>query len=109
MRGYFVDDLLLIMPSTDRRGVRLTGEVVSTHRAPLALALTDQAREGEILLDLTGVHFLANSALEILVAFARHLNPPECLLVRAKAELALEQRLAARGWDTIETLRLVAP
>ncbi|MFD0413892.1 hypothetical protein [Streptomyces sp. NPDC127108] len=97
------------MPSTDRPGVRLSGEVVSSHRAPLALALTDQAQEDEILLDLTGVHYLANSALEVLVAFARHLNPPECLLVRATDELGLRQRLAARGWDQLDTLRLVVP
>ncbi|MET8689316.1 hypothetical protein ABZV77_34435 [Streptomyces sp. NPDC004732] len=118
MRDYFADDLLLIMPNTHSPGVRLSGEVVSTHRGPLALALTDQtqahgkarpqdpAQADDILLDLTGVRYLANSGLETLVAFACHLQPPQCLVVRTTAELGLRDRITARGWDRIETLRL---
>ncbi|WP_055569939.1 hypothetical protein [Streptomyces atriruber] len=118
MRDYFADDLLLIMPATNSPGVRLSGEVVSTHRGPLALALTDQTQAhgnarsqdqdqaNDILLDLTGVRYLANSGLETLVAFACHLRPPQCLVVRATAGLGLRERVAARGWDRIETLRL---
>ncbi|WP_306337572.1 hypothetical protein [Streptomyces sp. KL118A] len=122
MRDYFADDLLLIMPTIDSPGVRLSGEVVSTHRGPLALALTDQTQAhgnarsqgqdqdgdqtNDILLDLTGVRYLANSGLETLVAFACHLHPPQCLVVRATAGLGLRERVAARGWDRIETLRL---
>ncbi|MEU6825951.1 hypothetical protein ABZ921_35520 [Streptomyces atriruber] len=124
MRDYFADDLLLIMPTTNSPGVRLSGEVVSTHRGPLALALTDQTQAygkarsqdeaqtqdqdqaNDILIDLTGVRYLANSGLETLVAFACHLRPPQCLVVRATAELGLRDRVAARGWDQIETLRL---
>ncbi|WAL94163.1 hypothetical protein [Streptomyces sp. Je 1-369] len=114
MRDYFADDLLLIMPTTHSPGVRLSGEVVSSHRGPLALALTDQtqagdpgrARADEILIDLTGVRYLANSGLETLIAFAVHLQPPQCLVVRATADLNLHDRIVARGWDRIETLRL---
>ncbi|QES40307.1 hypothetical protein DEJ49_04310 [Streptomyces venezuelae] len=116
MRDYFADDLLLIMPTTHSPGVRLSGEVVSTHRGPLALALTDQtqtqtddrdrAQTDEILIDLTGVRYLANSGLETLVAFAVHLQPPQCLVVRSAPDLDLHDRIAARGWDRIETLRL---
>ncbi|MFI7316561.1 hypothetical protein [Streptomyces venezuelae] len=114
MRDYFADDLLLIMPTPHSPGVRLSGEVVSTHRGPLALALTDQtqtddrdrAQADEILIDLTGVRYLANSGLETLVAFAVHLQPPQCLVVRATPQLDLHDRITARGWDRIETLRL---
>ncbi|MEW2392624.1 hypothetical protein AB0933_30105 [Streptomyces venezuelae] len=114
MRDYFVDDLLLIMPTNHSPGVRLSGEVVSTHRGPLALALTDQTQSdgqgrvqaAEILIDLVGVRYLANSGLETLVAFAVHLQPPQCLVVRATPELDLRDRIAARGWDRMETLRL---
>ncbi|GGV12706.1 hypothetical protein [Streptomyces spectabilis] len=55
MRGCFADDLLLMMPSSTLAGVRLFGEVVSAHRAPLAVALTEQSEDAEeITLDLTG-------------------------------------------------------
>ncbi|MEW2528641.1 hypothetical protein [Streptomyces sp. NPDC047071] len=108
MRGYFADDLLVMMPAGAFAGVRLFGEVVSAHRGPLAVALTEQSKESqEITLDLTGVRYFANSALEILVVLGRHLRPPQCLVVRAAPELGLRDRLAARGWDDIETLRLV--
>ncbi|MEL3944248.1 hypothetical protein [Streptomyces sp. LNU-CPARS28] len=107
MRGYFTDDLLLILPSDTTASVRLFGEVISTHRGPLALAITGQSDQGdEITVDLTGVHYLANSALEILVAVALRLTQPACLVVRATVELDLRGRLAARGWDQINTLRL---
>ncbi|MEV0439603.1 STAS domain-containing protein [Streptomyces spectabilis] len=108
MRGYFADDLLLMMPSGTCAGVRLFGEVVSAHRAPLAVALTEQSKGSEeITLDLTGVRYFANSALEILVALSRHLRPPQRLVVRAAPALGLRERLAAQGWDGIATLRLI--
>ncbi|MEU5958616.1 hypothetical protein [Streptomyces sp. NPDC047525] len=108
MHGYFADDSLIIVPSGASQGVRLFGEVLGTHKGALTLALTDQhGSTQEIAIDLTGVHYLANSALEILVALANHLQPPHCLLIRATPELALRERLTARGWDDIETLQLI--
>ncbi|WP_371525235.1 STAS domain-containing protein [Streptomyces sp. NBC_01283] len=108
MHGYFADDLLLIVPSTPAaEGLCLFGEVLGEHKGALAMALTTQCRgTQEITIDLTGVHYLANSALEILVALAKNLQPPQRLLIRAASELALRERLTARGWDGIETLRL---
>ncbi|KUL52991.1 hypothetical protein [Streptomyces sp. NRRL S-1521] len=108
MRGYFADELLLITPSSTTPGVCLFGEVIGTHKGPLAIALAEQSlRTQEITVDLTGVHYLANSALEILVALANNLRPPQCLLVRAPTALGLRERVAARGWDRMETLRLI--
>ncbi|MGY0019370.1 STAS domain-containing protein [Streptomyces sp. cg35] len=107
MRGYFVDDLLLITPLHHAAGVRLFGEVVGAHKASLAVAVTEYSRTAEeITVDLTQVHYLANSALETLVALARSLTPPQHLRVLANPELAFQERLAAQGWDEIETLRL---
>ncbi|QDQ10110.1 hypothetical protein [Streptomyces spectabilis] len=108
MRGYFADDLLLMMPTGTLAGVRLFGEVVSAHRAPLTVALTEQGRDSEeVTLDLTGVRCFANSALEILVALSRRLRPPQRLVVRAAPGLELRERLVAHGWDDIDTLRLI--
>lgn len=108
MRGYFADDLLLIVPSTATEGVCLFGEVLGAHKGALAMALTAQRDTAqEITIDLTGVYYLANSVLEILVALAASLQPPQRLLVRAAPALKLRERLTARGWDDIETLRLI--
>ncbi|MGW7271668.1 STAS domain-containing protein [Streptomyces sp. NPDC054864] len=107
MRGYFADDLLLIVPSTATDGVCLFGEVLGAHKGALAMALNaPRGITQEITIDLTGVHYLANSALEILVALAKNLRPPQRLLIHAAPELALRERLDARGWGDIETLRL---
>lgn len=108
IHGYFADDLLLIVPSTTAaEGVCLFGEVLGEHKGALAMVLTSQRRSTqELTIDLTGVHYLANSALEILVALAKNLQSPQHLLIRAAAELALGERLTARGWDSIETLCL---
>ncbi|MGW5739015.1 MULTISPECIES: hypothetical protein [Streptomyces] len=108
MHRFFADDQLLIVPSpTAADGVCLFGEVLGSHKAALALALTTQRKTSqEITIDLTGVHYLANSALEILVALAKNLRPPQHLLVRAAPALSLRERLTARGWDDIETLCL---
>lgn len=109
MRGYFADDLLLIMPTAGAAGVRLFGEVISAHRGPLTIALTDQRRDTEqaITVDFTEVHYVANSALETLVALAHSLSPPQHLLALAPPRLGLRERLSAHGWDEIEALRLV--
>ncbi|GGV73237.1 hypothetical protein GCM10010277_86890 [Streptomyces longisporoflavus] len=108
MRSYFSDDSLLIVPSGGFEGVRLFGEVLGSHKGALAVTLADQRRTTqEITVDLTGVRYLANSALETLVALANGLRPPQHLLIRATPELALRDRLAERGWDEIETLRLI--
>ncbi|MGW5861525.1 hypothetical protein ACWFRJ_05035 [Streptomyces sp. NPDC055239] len=108
MRGYFTDDLLLMMPLADRPGVRLHGEAFSAHRGPLIDALTEEAqRSREIVVDLIGVRFLANSVLEALVLLAVRLAPHQRLLLRAGAELALRERVTAGGWDRIDTLHLV--
>lgn len=110
MRDYYVDEFLLIMPATSGTGVRLCGEVYAAHSGPLALAVTrasHSAPTNEITVDLTGVGYLANSALETLIALARQLHPPQHLLVRAAPALGLAERLADRGWERLETLRLV--
>lgn len=110
MHDYFSDDLLLILPSPRGAGVRLCGEVYAAHRKPLAVAVSvarHRAPMHEITVDLTGVGYLANSALETLVALASQLVPPQNLVVRAGLELKLIERLAAGGWDSIETLRVV--
>lgn len=107
MHGYFADDLLLIVPSPPG-GVCLFGEVLGEHRGALMLAVTGQHRTtNEITIDLTGVHYLANSALEILIALANFLRPPQCLLIRATPALALRARLAENGWDQMHSLRLI--
>ncbi|MFJ8827819.1 hypothetical protein ACIREE_39565 [Streptomyces sp. NPDC102467] len=109
MRGYFIDDLLLITPLHHTDGVRLFGEVVGAHKAPLALAVTAYARTaGEITIDLTRVRYLSNSAVETLVVLARRLSPPQSLSVLAGPELRLDERLERHGWGQIGTLRLRA-
>ncbi|MFE6158547.1 hypothetical protein ACFQ7F_06475 [Streptomyces sp. NPDC056486] len=108
MRGYFADDLLLIVPTNAPKGVRLFGEVLGSHKGALVLALTAQSRATqEITVDLTGVHYIADSALEILVALANHLPSPQRLVIRATPALALRERFAAQGWDHIEILQLI--
>ncbi|MFI7383947.1 STAS domain-containing protein [Streptomyces sp. NPDC049813] len=107
MRGYFVDELLLITPLRHVPGVRLSGELVGAHKAPLAVAVAEVARDAEeVTIDLTQVKYLANSALETIVALARNLTPPQYLKVLAAPELRVQERLAAAEWDRIETLRL---
>ncbi|MFJ9037847.1 hypothetical protein ACIRF8_14800 [Streptomyces sp. NPDC102406] len=109
MRGYFVDDLLLIAPLHQRTGIRLFGEVIGAHKASLAVAVAECGRSAEeITVDLTQVDYLANGALETLVALARSLSGEQCLRVLAAPELRVRERLSARGWDRIETLRLIA-
>lgn len=105
MRDYYVDDLLIIASTIT--GVRLFGEVIGTHKGPLLVALARQRRNTEeITVDLSGVHYLSNSALETLVAIAHCLRPPQHLLLRSYDGLGLQERLTAKGWERIETLRL---
>ncbi|MEV0521856.1 hypothetical protein AB0I66_00375 [Streptomyces sp. NPDC050439] len=110
MRDYYADDLLLILPSSGGAGVRLCGEVYAAHRTPLALAVStarQSAPTHEITVDLTGVAYLANSALETLVALACQLALPQRLVVRADPELRLGERIAAGGWSQTVTLRVI--
>ncbi|MFH8487814.1 hypothetical protein [Streptomyces longisporoflavus] len=108
MRGYFADEVLLMLPLPTSPGVRLRGEVLGSHRGPLALALTDEAaRTDEIILDLTDVHYVSNSVLQTLALLACRLSPPQCLIVKAGSELGLRARTAAYGWERIATLRLM--
>ncbi|MEU6676582.1 hypothetical protein [Streptomyces sp. NPDC046925] len=108
MRCYFADDLLLMLPLSAGPGVRLRGEVLGSHRGPLALALTDEAaRTDEIVLDLTDVSFVSRSILQALALIASRLAPSQCLIIRASAELGLRERTAAYGWDRIATLCLL--
>ncbi|MEV8321517.1 hypothetical protein AB0Q95_45995 [Streptomyces sp. NPDC059900] len=108
MRGYFADELLLMLPLAESPGVCLRGEVLGAHQGPLAVALTDElARTDVIILDLTGVSFVSNSVLQTLTLFACRLSPPQCLLVKAGAELGLGERGDAYGWDQIATLSLI--
>ncbi|MFJ8826607.1 STAS domain-containing protein [Streptomyces sp. NPDC102467] len=109
MPAYFVDELLLIAPLHHPVGVRLFGEVVGAHKGPLSRAVAEQTRAtDEITVDLTRVHYLANSALETLVALAQTLHPPQRLHILACPELEVRQRLAAHAWDQAETLRLTS-
>ncbi|WP_159398259.1 hypothetical protein [Streptomyces aureocirculatus] len=107
MHGFFTDDRLLMLPLADHPGVCLHGEALSAHRGPLIVALTEETqRTEEVVVDLTGVRFLATSVLETLALLATRLTPPQRLLVRAAAELELRERVTAHGWDRISTLRL---
>lgn len=107
MRDYYADDLLIIASTIT--GVRLFGEVIGAHKGPLLVALARQRRNTEeITVDLSGVHYLSNSALETLVAIANCLRPPQHLLLRSYDGLGLQERLTAAGWERIETLRLDA-
>ncbi|MHB9757159.1 hypothetical protein ACYBSK_22530 [Streptomyces sp. BYX5S] len=110
MRGLFVDELLLVLPLQADKGVRLYGEVIGAHKAPLAIAVTEHAKaaDDEITVDLTRVGYLANSALETFVALARKLTPPQSLRLLAGPELSLPERLERHGWDRIETLKVTS-
>ncbi|MFH8492312.1 hypothetical protein [Streptomyces longisporoflavus] len=108
MRGYYADELLLMLPLPDRSGVCLRGEVLGTHRGPLAVALTDEAaRTDEIVVDFTDVSFVSDSVLQILGLLACRLRPPQCLIVKAGTGLGLRERTAVYDWDAIATLRLI--
>ncbi|WP_394437307.1 hypothetical protein [Streptomyces sp. SGAir0957] len=110
MRGFFVDNLLMITPMHHTDGVRLYGEVMGAHRIPLALAVTDCARTAqEITVDLTSVDYLSSGALQTLVAVARSLRAPQYLCIHAGPELRLAERCAQHGWDQLDTLRLRCP
>lgn len=90
--------------------MRLYGEVVGAHKAPLTVAVAEHAQAAqEITVDLTRVGYLSNSVLETFVALARHLTPPQRLCLVAGPELALAERLAQHGWDEIDTLRVTTP
>ncbi|MGH4031105.1 hypothetical protein ACQB60_19465 [Actinomycetota bacterium Odt1-20B] len=107
MHDVFVDELLLITPLRDTVGVRLYGEAIGVHRAPLAVAVTEHSRSAEeITIDLTRVEYVSNAILETLVVLAKRLGPAQRLCVRTSPELGLEDRLAAQGWDKIESLRV---
>ncbi|MFJ2769823.1 hypothetical protein [Streptomyces sp. NPDC087300] len=109
MRDLFVDELLLITPLRDAVGVRLYGEALGAHKAPLAVAVTEHSSLAEeVTVDLTRVTYLSNSVLETLVALARSLTPPRCLRVLAGPELGLLDRLMSYGWDEIGGLRVMS-
>ncbi|MFE0103391.1 hypothetical protein [Streptomyces sp. NPDC059009] len=109
MRDVFMDELLLITPLHDTAGVRLYGEVIGVHRAPLAVVVAEHSRNAdEITVDLTRVEYVSNAILETLVVLARRLVPPQHLCVRATSELGLQERLVAHGWDDIESLQVSA-
>ncbi|WP_394429354.1 hypothetical protein [Streptomyces sp. SGAir0957] len=106
--NYFVDELLLITPLHKQAGVRLFGQVVGAHKASLAVAVAEHSRtHDEVTVDLTQVNYLANGALETLVALARSLTPPQRLRVLTCPGLRVQERLAAEGWDQIDTLWVV--
>ncbi|MEU2559176.1 hypothetical protein ABZ626_07530 [Streptomyces longispororuber] len=109
MNGVFADDLLVMLPSP-RPGLILHGEVLAAHKGVLAKALfeccQDHDDHDEVTLDLTGVSYLSNGALQILVAFAQRLAPPRNLLVRSPRALDVQERLIRRGWN-ITALRVL--
>ncbi|MFJ2774782.1 hypothetical protein [Streptomyces sp. NPDC087300] len=97
----------MITPLSDAVGVRLYGETLGTHKTPLVVAVSERGSvTDEVTVDLRRVTYLANSVLETLVALARSLPPPQHLRVLASPELNLQDRLAARGWDQIDSLRV---
>ncbi|MEU7260937.1 hypothetical protein AB0B21_34800 [Streptomyces rimosus] len=107
MASYFIDDFLFITPFGHEPGIRLFGQVSGAHRAPLTLALLSCRTDHEdVTIDLTGVHHISQSALETLVGVSRSLYPPLRLILRARPELELYGRLAARGWHEMEGLHL---
>ncbi|GGZ20952.1 hypothetical protein [Streptomyces poonensis] len=107
MSDHFIDDLMFITPLGHPPGIRLVGQVIGVHKIPLALALRSCRRQnGDVTVDLTGVHCLSRSSLETLVDAARTLPPPLRLILRARPALGLQERLAARGWHQLESLQL---
>ncbi|GGZ38133.1 hypothetical protein [Streptomyces poonensis] len=107
MSDYFIDDFMFITPLAHGPGIRLVGQVLRVHKIPLLLALMSCRRQDkDVTVDLTGVHYLSPSALEILVCAARGLPPDLCLTLWARPALGLQERLAARGWHEMESLRL---
>ncbi|MFD4635254.1 hypothetical protein ACFVYR_37235 [Streptomyces sp. NPDC058284] len=108
MRSYFADDLLLLLPLTNGEGLQLHGEVLGTHRGPLALSLADEATHSPaaIGLDLTHVSYVADSVVWVLLAVARRLGPGQHLDVRAGPELNLRERFSRVGENLTSQLRL---
>ncbi|GHE93519.1 hypothetical protein GCM10018785_69190 [Streptomyces longispororuber] len=90
-----------------RPGLILHGEVLAAHKGVLTKALLDCGQDHDVVtLDLTGVSYLSNAALQILVVFAQRLTPPRHLLVRSPRALDLQERLTRRDWN-LATLRVV--
>lgn len=107
MSKYFADDLMFITPLVYEPGIKLYGQVMGAHKIPLNLALLACRRQHkDITVDLTGVHYLSQSALETLVGAARTLPPPGRLILRARPDLDLPGRIAARGWHETQSLQL---
>ncbi|MFF3485698.1 hypothetical protein ACFYXC_20845 [Streptomyces sp. NPDC002701] len=107
MSKYFADDLMFIMPLGPEPGIKLYGQVMGAHKIPLHLALLAcRRRHRDVTVDLTGLHYLSQSALETLVGAARTLPPPLRLTLRAGPDLDLPGRLAAHGWHETQSLQL---
>ncbi|WP_328494741.1 hypothetical protein OHS59_19815 [Streptomyces sp. NBC_00414] len=110
MSKYFIDDLMFIQPLGHEPGIKLYGQVMGVHQIPLTLALQSCRRQHQdVTVDLTGVHYLSQSALETLVSAADTLPPPGRLTLRAGPELDLPGRLASRGWHETQSLQLAEP
>ncbi|GGY20955.1 hypothetical protein GCM10010358_83560 [Streptomyces minutiscleroticus] len=107
MSDYFIDDLMVITPLSQAPGIKLFGQVTADHKVPLTRALL-RCRGGhrEVTVDLTAVDYISQGALEALVDVARTLPSSLCLTLRARPELGLQSRLAARGWHAVESLQI---
>ena len=107
MSKYFADDLMFITPLVHEPGIKLFGDVMRAHEFPLNLALLGCCRQHRsVTVDLTNVHYLSPSALETLVDAARTLPAQGRLTLRARPELDLRGRFAARGWHESHSLQL---
>ncbi|MFF3484212.1 hypothetical protein ACFYXC_13165 [Streptomyces sp. NPDC002701] len=107
MNSYFIDGLAFITPLDYEPGIKLSGQVMAQHRIPLNLALLACHRQHhDVTVDLTDVHYLSESALDILVTTAHTLPPPGSLTLTAPPELNIPERLAAHGWPPTTNLRL---
>ncbi|MFD7819244.1 STAS domain-containing protein [Streptomyces sp. NPDC059785] len=107
MSDYFIDDLMIITPLGHAPGIRLFGQVTGAHAVPLTRALIRcRGQHKDVTVDLTGIDYLSHSALETLVDAARDLPSSLHLTLRARPELRLAARFAARGWHEIPGLHL---
>ncbi|GGY18974.1 hypothetical protein GCM10010358_82450 [Streptomyces minutiscleroticus] len=107
MSDHFIDDLMFITPLGHTPGIKLFGEVTAEHKIPVTLAVVRCGEQHqEVTVDLTGIQYISQAALEALVDLARALHPSLHLTLRARPDLDLTGRLAARGWHGVENLQI---
>ena len=64
-----------------------------------------QPTEGEVVVDLSGVNFVASSGLRVLLKTAQRLGRDQAKLVVANPNKTVREVLAMSGFDKIITIR----